>query len=110
MDGDGDAEPARFGVSVGPDSRELERIQGGLVLLAQICGRIIIARSKEGVMEKQSQPGAKKQSKGDRPKVGPDQTTMFNPQTQSYDIRQKTPAEIARDRDAGEPGQTGRQA
>jgi hypothetical protein len=90
--------------------RELERIRGVLMMFARITGRTILARSEEGAMEKQSQSDEKDQPKDDRPETGPDQTTMFNPQTQSYDVRQKTPAEIQRDREASEPRQAaGRQ-
>jgi hypothetical protein len=77
-------------------------------MFARSAGWTILARSEEGAVEKQSQSDEKDQPKNDRPETGPDQTTMFNPQTQSYDVRQKTPAEIQRDRAASESRQATR--
>ena len=49
-------------------------------------------------MDKQAEANTKHQAKDARPHVGPDQTRMFNPQTQAYDVRLKTPAEIQLER------------
>jgi hypothetical protein len=49
-------------------------------------------------MEKQPQTPDQPASEPD-PDPRPDQTLMFNPQTRSYDVRQKTPTELQQDRE-----------